>query len=406
MPDLLAQFVREEVQDGRLALGTAVVSSSQRRAPHPGMAEAVLFTAPHSLYLRRQGHAHHVPEKHTAALARRFAAAVGGSFLTWKRREERRVLDMCEFVGEPDATNADPNFTHYEELESSPWTRKLLEVRRCFGPDRPCLHVDLHGCQEPRPGAGADLVVGLRAMDLIDAEGCMELREGLAEAFSLILEGFTVNVRPQKFLTGASPDPKRMTLTQQSLSERGGGWTHAVQLEMSPRLRKALIGDKCLSVLLAKAITMSWSVSCIRTDYVEMMPLNACRKCAEAMASWVVLCKQQSRKRRAAIEEARVDTPEVSEKADDEDSDERDERFEIKAGLSGNTEPPPPPCEGLREDGVLELLAKAESIKRPAALLTDVSMVRAAARTKVDKDALENLSGFRLWIRASKTARP
>lgn len=280
------------VDDFRMAVQDSRLSFSGFPDPPPRTQCRVLFSAPHSIHLQREGHQTHKPEAYTSHLARDFAQTIGGAFLTWTMKEEARVKDLNKATGEPDPTNKDPNFTHCNGLNESAWTRNLREVRFLFGPGTPCLHVDLHGCKDPGPDGGSHLVVGLRAMEFAGCRGVEELRAELATVFAVALRGWSVNVRPMKVLTGALEDDWR-TLTQQSLSEEGGAWTHAVQLEMSRTLRNRLARSKELRDMVARAIRIAWVLSASAND----QPDENWQFAVLEVRRWLGLCKKHSAKK-------------------------------------------------------------------------------------------------------------
>mmetsp|Transcript_33018 Transcript_33018/g.60882 ORF Transcript_33018/g.60882 Transcript_33018/m.60882 type:complete len:562 (-) Transcript_33018:34-1719(-) len=309
VPDNLVKKARDIVHDNRIVLSKMPKAEAELTTLNP-----ILFTAPHSLFLHREGHSHHVPEYYTARLARNFASAVGGASLTWAEEEEGRILKLHELTGDPDPTNADPNFTNSDNLVNSPWTRKLREARELFREGEPCLHVDVHGCRDPGPDSAdpiAHLIVGLRAMEFAERVDVEELRSELSGIFAALLRGFPINLRPRTLLTGAWPDDRR-TLSQQSLSKEGGRWTHAVQLEMSHALRTQLIGDRELRALLANGIRLAWTTvlanCCFPTDEDEV------EKASKEMKSWLNSvtvyharkANRASRKKRASAQEAVV----------------------------------------------------------------------------------------------------
>jgi len=283
------ESLRRLVQDSRLALGGFPDPSPETESP-------IIFTAPHTLYLNREGHKHHVPERYTSELARSFAHSIKGAFLTWNSREEARNKELFEATGRPDQTNHDPNFTRRSQLSRSPWTRKLREVRERFGP-RPCLHVDLHGCKDPGPDGGSHLVVGIRAMEFAGSEGIERFRSELQLALSAVLKGYSVNVKPERFLTGAWEEDDRCTLTQQSLSPDGGAWTHAVQLEMCMSLRRLLNRSREFQVLLAHGIMIAWVLAC--GDQPGMEWYSARVQCADTVSPWTQRCAEFHERREA-----------------------------------------------------------------------------------------------------------
>lgn len=253
-PTMTAVDLRKLVHDHRLEFGSF--------SP-PFTVCPMLFTAPHSLFLVRDGHPVHAPEGFTADLARDFACSVGAKYLTWAPHEELRNQELFESSGCPDSTNQDPNFTHYLDLAESPWTRHLRRVRDSFGsPTHPCLLVDLHGCKDPiAPGAGYHLIVGLRAMDLAARDDLDEFRTQLGTILPVVLKGFAINMRPVTKNTGACFDEDRRTLSQQSLSEEGGRWSHAVQFEMCTSFRTELMDDAELRSCMVEGVKLAWQVT-------------------------------------------------------------------------------------------------------------------------------------------------
>lgn len=294
LPSHFIDGLRMAVQESRLAY-------SGFPDPPPATSTAVLFTAPHALYLQRPGHKPHKPEAYTQHLARDFAQIVGGAFLTWTRREEARAKEYYKTKGQPDPTNADPNFTLCSELDISPWTRNLREVRYLFGVGRLCLHVDLHGCKDPGPEGGSDIIVGLGAMQEVKSPACSFFKLALGLTLGAVaLHGFSVNTEPTK-LTGLSPDGDRRTLTQQSMSEEGGAWTYAVQLELSRSLRLELSRKREMRFMLAKAILVAFSLA-----YVwQHKPQNCVYYPVLEVKEWHAACKSFHAKRRTQLARAK-----------------------------------------------------------------------------------------------------
>lgn len=351
VPDRFVDFLKVAIEDSRLALKGYPQSLSQTKA-------RILFTAPHSVPLCREGHKAHQPEAHTQRLARDFAQVVGGAFLTWAQQEEKRALDYYRRMGEPDPTNHDPNFTHVDVLDDRPWTRNLREVRELFGLGRPCLHVDLHGCKDPTAAGGSHLIVGLRAMEFAGHHGVEELRSLLQKAFALALRGVSVNVRPQRQLTGALQDGW-CTLTQQSLSQAGGAWTCAVQLEMSRALRQALMRDKELRTLTAQAINFAWILASRDTaDPAATL---------HALQYWTARCKAFYNKRAGqgtllGLEGAEAEANKASEviEVDEEDED----RDEVVGESTANSEARATPLEGPVSALEADMAAIARSLPK------------------------------------------
>eukprot|EP00639_Heterosigma_akashiwo_P012976 CAMPEP_0206374130 /NCGR_PEP_ID=MMETSP0294-20121207/8136_1 /ASSEMBLY_ACC=CAM_ASM_000327 /TAXON_ID=39354 /ORGANISM="Heterosigma akashiwo, Strain CCMP2393" /LENGTH=366 /DNA_ID=CAMNT_0053821871 /DNA_START=44 /DNA_END=1140 /DNA_ORIENTATION=+ len=80
-----------------------------------GEGENVLFTAPHSITLARDGHPDHKREDHTRALALAWAHQLRGGAVAWAPAETRRVGRA------PDPANRDPNYLRRGEVARSPW---------------------------------------------------------------------------------------------------------------------------------------------------------------------------------------------------------------------------------------------------------------------------------------------
>mmetsp|Transcript_46855 Transcript_46855/g.111506 ORF Transcript_46855/g.111506 Transcript_46855/m.111506 type:complete len:807 (+) Transcript_46855:128-2548(+) len=275
VPVRFASYLRKAVEDSRLGMGGFP-------AAPPNTKVQIVFTAPHSLPLCREGHRPHQPEAYTSSLARDFAKAVGGAFLTWSRLEESRAREHYKVTGSPDPTNTDPNYLRVQDLKESPWTRNLQEVRRLWDPLRPALHVDLHGCQDPSPSTGSDLILGLRAMEFAGRKRTEELRQLLFMTLSMALRGLSINVKPSKQLTGALEDG-HCTLSQQSLTDEGGSYTCSVQIEMSRTLRKRLYMDSQVKGFLAQAIKHAWVLFC--GEVPEGPPVT------HTLGHWALTCK-------------------------------------------------------------------------------------------------------------------
>ena len=135
----------------------------------------VVFTAPHTLELLRDGCAAHAREPYTGSLAKRFAAACGGACVTWTETERLRVGKL----GEPDGSNRDPNFLTDIELAHSSWFASLRALRDGMAPATPqpdscgpsstvacvpvAVHVDVHGIRD-QPAYAVDCLIGTSAL--------------------------------------------------------------------------------------------------------------------------------------------------------------------------------------------------------------------------------------------------
>uniref|UniRef100_A0A7S0B6G8 Uncharacterized protein n=1 Tax=Pyrodinium bahamense TaxID=73915 RepID=A0A7S0B6G8_9DINO len=261
-----------------------------------------LATAPHNIFLRRDGCKPHMREDFTTSIAQKLACELEGTALCWTRLEQWRTetryalghrykttKGMSSTNEALDPTNRDPNYLCVEELPTNPWFCGLMEwAERCRKDCHHCqLHVDVHGCQNP-PGYPTHLVIGLGAMRRQAEElppgprhqAAMEevaalaaaLREALGPALaqSTGLEpdqvvtvtgaGPEAGCDPaEDFLTGVKEEPCRRTLTQQSVQHVG--ISHALQLEISMHLRQILVKEPAAIGQLARTLRTCWKQS-------------------------------------------------------------------------------------------------------------------------------------------------
>ena len=144
------------------------------------------------------------------------------------------------------ASNRDPNFLLNAELADSVWYTALQAARMRIGSPR-CLHVDLHGMSDSHgvPHGGADCILGLGAMGRRRGEAASAVfRAALAAELAPQLEQAGMR------LVSTGPElqgdwgPDRNTLTQMAtdpvLWATASPFSHAVQIEMTIRLRKHL----------------------------------------------------------------------------------------------------------------------------------------------------------------------
>lgn len=187
---------------------------------------------------------------------------MGGGFLVWAKSEIERSKAYFSEHGSPDASNRDPNFLTLEELEGSPWYTTVGALR-----DR-CLEVatrhqttaefqgtsflfDIHGASDAH---GIDFYVGLKAMERnCSPELVASFRQELDDLVGAVLASrFVVDSSPTHRFQGAwSLESGRQTVCQQALRL---GFTTAVQIELSRRLRKALNSEPQLRRNLAIAL--------------------------------------------------------------------------------------------------------------------------------------------------------
>eukprot|EP00930_Biecheleria_cincta_P094520 TRINITY_DN8569_c0_g1_i2.p1 TRINITY_DN8569_c0_g1~~TRINITY_DN8569_c0_g1_i2.p1 ORF type:complete len:720 (+),score=102.82 TRINITY_DN8569_c0_g1_i2:30-2162(+) len=251
----------------------------------------VLVTAPHSIYLLRDGEAVHMVEEHTSDIMQGLAERLQGVRLSWTSLERQRNRKLWEFGRQQgdgsgmylDARNRDPNYLLSSELPGSPWFREMAslvnEWRNRVESEADLLHVDVHGCRNP-PASPAHLTIGLGAMyrraQLESLESVAAIEEFAAalqrELRRVIIElklpasGELVHVilgsnrNAHERFSGAWPEEShRLTQSQQAVSF--AGFTHALQLEMSRDLRKILVRSKGSVSQVACALQAAWSTS-------------------------------------------------------------------------------------------------------------------------------------------------
>lgn len=260
--------------------------------------QPVLITAPHNIYLRRDGQPPHVMEEYTTLIAQRLARQLRGACLSWSRAEQRRSeLHWCfaKVCAEGDfsnflSANRDPNYLHTEEVAQNPWFRQMARLADQWrhtkeGGLRPTLHIDVHGCRDP-PATPSHLTVGLAAMNHEVAMGRSPLSQARLESFAQTLQVElnsvlqNMDLKPRALLvrvlqsgverlSGAWPaEEQRLTQSQQAMAF--AGFTHSCQLELSKALRKALSRDEAGTARLGRAVTKAWAICC-RSDSLPVL---------------------------------------------------------------------------------------------------------------------------------------
>ncbi|CAJ1433079.1 unnamed protein product [Effrenium voratum] len=259
--------------------------------------QPVLLTAPHNIYLRRDGQPPHIMEEYTTLIAQRLARQLRGACLSWSRAEQKRSElhwslarvrcgeegDFSSFL----ACNRDPNYLHTEEVTQNPWFRQMARIADQWrhtkdGGLRPTLHIDVHGCRDP-PATPSHLTVGLAAMRHEVAMGRSPLSQARVEAFAQALQAelnsvlSNLDLRPRSQLVrvllpaGKSGDLERLSgawpqeerrLTQSQQAVAFAGFTHSCQLELSKALRRALSRDDAATGRLGRAVTKAWAMCC------------------------------------------------------------------------------------------------------------------------------------------------
>lgn len=253
-----------------------------------------LVTAPHNIFLQRDGQSAHLMEEYTTLVAQKIARQLGGACLAWSRSEQRRSELLWHFAqcsnegADPstflDPRNRDPNYLAKEEVLQNPWFRQMLsfaEGKRdgCSQPT-PMLHIDVHGCRDP-PLTPSHLTVGIAAMRHEVDCGRGPLTMARVEAFGAALEGKLTAalsgliLRPKAeplvrvLLPALCQDPEEVRLsgawalsegrvTQSQQAVAYAGFSHSCQLEMSKSLRQALIKDEVAISRLGQALSAAW----------------------------------------------------------------------------------------------------------------------------------------------------
>ena len=93
--------------------------TSRRRRCAGGV--PALFTAPHGIFLRREGEGVHKPEEWTTLIATQMAKVVGGISMTWCDAERTQ----SRLTRRPNGTNRDPNCVEPSEVLEYNWGRLL-----------------------------------------------------------------------------------------------------------------------------------------------------------------------------------------------------------------------------------------------------------------------------------------
>lgn len=267
----------------------------------------MLVTAPHNIYLRRDGHSPHVMEEYTTLIAQRLARQLGGACLSWSRAEQKRselLWNLARIREAPDPSsfldrcNRDPNYLHTEEVTQNPWFRQMLRLAERWRDSkdhsiRPTLHVDMHGCRDP-PTTPSHLTVGLAAMRHEVEAGRSPLPMSRVESFGSALQAELTPVLNQlglrpaavlvrvllpalsggrdtvERLSGAwALEERRVTQSQQAVAF--AGFTHSCQLEMSKALRRSLSRDDGATAQFGRAILKAW-VSCCQGSTLPALP--------------------------------------------------------------------------------------------------------------------------------------
>jgi len=254
----------------------------------------ILVTAPHSLYLKRDGQKTHVVEVNTMDIASQLAKELGGCELQWTMAEkdrseyfwklgrQRRLRDGALL----DPRNRDPNYLLVQELSTNRWHTLMRGVLLPW--HKMSLHIDVHGCKNP-PFTPSHLTVGLGAMlQRAERSGSQEevakvraFGRSLKSDLSIMLSNMSslhnlIMTSPKqrqaqlvrivfpenagedyvRFCGALPAETGRLTQTQQAVEFMN--FKHSVQLELSKSLRKALVEDESAAKRLAKALQAAW----------------------------------------------------------------------------------------------------------------------------------------------------
>ena len=241
--------------------------------------ERLLFTAPHGIFVPREGERAHVPEEWTTLLATSFARATGGVSVTWSQPERAR----SKLLRQPDQQLQDPNRVEPSRALEYGWGLALERLARDAGTspgtsrgiisNRACLHVDIHGRRDPSTSASeigpGDCDIGAAALEDADPALGRRLRAAMGRRLRAFLDAWTREggdgvggegggedafaVNEDPVLTGRRPDGM-WTLSQQGTALG----LASVQIELSLRLRRRLRKDETAMAGFARALADAW----------------------------------------------------------------------------------------------------------------------------------------------------
>ena len=204
----------------------------------------ILFTAPHSIRLKRDGENDHRVEPLTKDLVKILTVEFGyskASAIIWKNDAEQ-CYD----------TNRDPNYLKREELKSNPWHRFLKNHHQRHGAI--AIHFDIHGMNGKR--YGSDLALGYEPIHRFQNDASFQNLPINVEKLlkpMLASKGFTL--KEVATMTGYR-SPSRLTLSQQSVEICKSA---AIQIEMSMKLRVALVKDVAFRKKFRECLQESYS---------------------------------------------------------------------------------------------------------------------------------------------------
>lgn len=224
----------------------------------PPTPRGALFTATHTLLLKRDGKSVNKKESCTYELVLAFSELCQGVALTWSAEEMRRANSLLE----PDPVNRDPNYLQDEEaqdMRTNPWLYGMSMCQILFPDPKLSFHIDIHGMKDIDE---CDLCISYASMarhQNWDADektafelNILQLLDGFYEDFC----GVAVNdIQLTNGVVMSLCDDwnsGRNTLTQVSTNKDlildGKCFRQAIRLELSLRLRKKLVDDKLMRI--------------------------------------------------------------------------------------------------------------------------------------------------------------
>ena len=222
----------------------------------------VLFTAPHSIALLRDGKRMHKLEGYVLEISRGMAKAVDAGVITWKKKEQKWIQNFRNGKSNPRPrkSNRDPNYLKATELSTNPWyvkKRDILKAMKADGGTKLTMHVDIHGQANvgTRKINKAELEIGLSAMAQINNTRTEAFNETLLENLEAVLHKHFISKHGNNKLITAygafgGHGGQRWTQARQS---QDVGYDLSVQIEMSRDLRKAIAKSSEFQIDLANA---------------------------------------------------------------------------------------------------------------------------------------------------------
>lgn len=253
----------------------------------------IFVTAPHTIFLLRDGHSPHARELFTDEIGSGLAQALDGTYLTWNSEEKKRSEVLWKLSKKLhgkkcassdcllDPQNRDPNFLLKTEIQKNLWYQTMQATATDWRAEQGgahLLHLDVHGSKDP-PDIDAHCTLGLGAMYVRaeensngpDKQGVAQFGAALRQELIPVMKAMRlqpsalvlrVAMEPrertsalQRF-AGVCEDGSHMTQTQQAMLFPG--FSHSVQLEMSKAMRTKLNEHPDVLGQFASAIHKVW----------------------------------------------------------------------------------------------------------------------------------------------------